>query len=134
MRELRFIKLWLSLGYALVAFIIFISLMPSPPAFSGFPGIDTLEHLLAYTIIMLWFGFIYLPGSAYRNLGLSLIMVGLILEIIQGESGYRTLEYFDMLANTLGVLFGRLLSKTSLSSVLVHVEGRMYIRSKNKKN
>ncbi len=30
-----------------------------------FPGGDKLLHFSAYATLMLWFGFIYLPGKAY---------------------------------------------------------------------
>jgi glycopeptide antibiotics resistance protein len=34
------------------------------------------------------------------------IAMGVGLEFLQGELGYRTLDFADMVANALGVLFG----------------------------
>ena len=125
MRQLRFLRFWLALGWLLVGLVIFLSLIPSPPEPPGFAGVDKLLHLSAYAVMMLWFGFIYLQGKTYRNIGLIFIMIGLILEFIQGATGYRSMDFFDMSANALGVLSGWLLAKTPFSSLLIQVEERI---------
>jgi VanZ family protein len=122
MRQLRYLKVWLILGWTLVGLVIFFSLTPRPPDVLGFQGGDKLQHLFAYTVIMLWFGLIYFPGRAYRNLGIIVFTIGVTLEIIQGITGLRSLSLLDMLANGLGVFLGWLLAKTRLSSALIQVE------------
>ena len=109
----------------MVGVVVYLSLTPSVPKIPPLPAGDKIGHLLAYTILMLWFGFIYLRGSAYLGLGIGLILMGLILEVIQGCVGYRSFDYFDMFANTLGVLSGWLLAGTRLASTLLYVEGRL---------
>jgi len=88
-----------------------------------------LIHLFTYAIMMLWFGLCYLPGRTYRNLGIALILMGIILELIQNEIGHRSMSYLDMLANCLGVSLGWLLARTRLSLALIHMESRSGIRS-----
>lgn len=44
--------------------------------------------------------------------------LGVILEVLQGWSGYRYFEYADMLANTLGVFVGLLLATTQLGGLV----------------
>jgi VanZ family protein len=117
----------------LVALVGYFSLIPSPPETFTFTGGDKLIHLFAYFVMMLWFGLIYLPGRAYKNLGIGLIMMGLILELIQGVTSYRTLSYLDMLANALGVSLGWLLARTPLSCTPSQIESRLGSGPKNSK-
>ncbi len=122
MRELRFVILWLILGWTLVGLVVFFSVITSPPETLGLLGGDKLLHFSTYAVIMVWFGLIYLPGRAYLNLGVGFIMMGIVLEFIQGVTGYRSLEYFDMIANAIGVSIGWLLAKTRLSYALTNME------------
>ena len=99
MRQLRLFKFWLSMGWLFVGLVILFSLIPSPPTPIVFEGVDKLIHLSLYMVMMLWFGLIYMPGKRYRNLGIGFIIMGIILELIQGSIGYRCLDVFDMTAN-----------------------------------
>ena len=122
MRKLRFLRLWLSVGWLFVGGIIFLSLIPSPPETLSFQGGDKLIHLGIYAGMMLWFGFIYLPGGKYMIHGLIFILLGMLLEGIQGILGYRFFDYLDMLSNVVGVIIGWLLSRTRISFLLCNIE------------
>jgi len=126
MRSLRLSKEWLTLGWLMVCVLVYLSLNPSPPELPEFPLSDKATHLLSYTWIMLWFGFIYKPGAKYLLLGLTLILLGVILEILQGASGYRSMEVSDASFNGLGVFAGWLLARTRLSSTLLWTERLIY--------
>ncbi len=123
-RGLKFLRLWLTLGFLATGILIFFSLFPSQPNTTIFSHSDKILHIFAYGLLMYYFGCMYLPGPAYVKLGIGLILLGFLLELIQGLIGYRTMEYWDMLANFTGVLTGWLLSKTRLSSLLVYIENR----------
>jgi len=75
---------------------------------------------------MLWFGFIYKPGKKYILLGLTLILLGVILEVLQGAGGYRSMEVSDASCNGLGVFAGWVLARTRLSSILLWTERLIY--------
>jgi VanZ family protein len=121
-KKLRLLKLWLVLGWALIGLLIYVSLSPSPPEMPSFTDSDKVFHVLAYMIIMFWFGCIYEMGKRYIRLGLILIIIGVVIEFIQEFTGYRSKEYYDMAANTAGVLFGWFLARTRLSWVLTTFE------------
>lgn len=125
MKKLRFLKLWLILGCIWVGLVIFLSLTPAPPQPYDFPGIDKVGHACAYGFLMFWFGLIYRPGRAYRYLGLGFVLMGIILECMQGALGDRTFEWGDMAANAIGVTMGWVLSGTPLSEALLKVEGKL---------
>ena len=126
MRSLRLSKAWLTLGWFMVGLLVYLSLSPAPPELPGFPLSDKAIHLLSYAWIMLWFGFIYTPGRKYLLLGLTLILLGVLLEILQGASGYRSMEFSDASVNGLGVFAGWLLARTRLSSSLLWAERLIY--------
>ena len=78
-----------------------VSLMPAPDLGGGS---DKLYHFIVYALLSL--GFVLLAGTPRRLLGvaLGLIVYGVILEWLQGLTGYRQMELLDMLANSLGVI------------------------------
>jgi len=127
MRSLKFLRWWLLTGWLLVALVITLSLISPPSDLPGFPGVDKLNHLAAYGVLTLWFGFIYLPGPRYARLSLGLILMGGVLEVIQGICGYRSMDAYDMLANASGVAVGWLLARTRLSGALTGLETWMGI-------
>jgi VanZ family protein len=126
MRPLRLVKVWRSLGWVAIGILIYQSLNPSPPELPDWPLADKLSHFMVYAWITLWFGFIYEPGKKYLLFGLSLILLGVILELLQGASGYRSMEVSDASFNALGVFAGWLLARTRLSSALLWTERLIY--------
>lgn len=130
MRPLRFIRYWQTLGWLGVCLIVSGSLTPSPPEVMEFPGGDKVVHFSCYASIMLWFGFVYMQGRNYLRIGVGLIVMGVTLELIQGVIGYRSMEYFDMVSNALGVISGWLLARTRISTALIHLERVLQSHSK----
>lgn len=114
----KFRQTWLVLGCAWVATIIFLSLIPLPPEPMSFAHADKLEHAFAYAALMLWFCQIYHKPAQRIILAALLIGMGIVLEFLQGMSGYRFFDYADMLANGTGVLLSWALAHTPL--------GRLY--------
>lgn len=127
MRKLRFVRLWVAIGFLLVGVVCFLTLTPSPPDLGDLPEGDKIGHFVAYSAMMLWFGFIYLRGKRYLLIGLAFIAMGVGLELIQGMLEYRSFSYLDMGANTCGVMIGWLFAKTPLAEALVYVEGRFRV-------
>jgi len=113
--------LWWGLGWALVALVIFFSLEPKPPEVPGDPG-NWSGHLIAYGTLAGWFTrLLYARRSRLLALAL-LVSMGVVLEFLQGMTGYRTYDPLDMLANTCGVLLGLLLAPPRLPNGLPTVE------------
>lgn len=122
MRPLLYLRWWQCAGWALIGLVTVLSLVPSPPETLSFQGGDKILHLAAYTGLTLWFGAIYLPGRRLCRIAALLVLLGLLLELAQGLTGYRSLQGPDMAANTLGVCVGWLLSRTRLSQAFVFIE------------
>lgn len=95
----------LAAGWGWAAAIVWLSLTPAPPDLELAYG-DKLGHFAAYGLLMLWFCVLY-PRRKTRILyAAGFVAMGIGLEFLQAELGYRTYEVFDMYANTLGVLLG----------------------------
>jgi VanZ family protein len=101
----RLRPLWLAVGWALVAAIVWLSLTSSPPRIDFEQG-DKLGHLASYATLMFWFSQLYMRKATRALYALCFAAMGVALEFAQGASGYRSFELADMLANALGVLCG----------------------------
>lgn len=97
--------LGLALGWGWAATIVWLSLTPRPPELNVQHG-DKLGHFAAYGLLTFWFCLLYhrRPTRALYLIGF--IAMGVILEFLQGMTGYRTFDLWDMGANTAGALLG----------------------------
>ena len=104
--RLRYRRWWWLLGVAQVLIVVYLSLSNiSLPQLSSDFG-DKINHLLAYGVLMGWFGQL-LAGWRKRVLcALALIALGISMEFLQGMTPYRFFEWQDAIANCLEVGFG----------------------------
>ena len=122
MLTFRFGKLWLVLGWMLAPLIVVLSLWPKPPELIGFEQSDKLTHIIAYSILMLWFANIYPQSSSRLRLSIGFLAMGVCLEFLQGMTEYRQFSYVDMLANGIGILLALYLARTRLATCLLHLD------------
>jgi VanZ family protein len=122
--ELRYFKLWLAIGYALMAIIIYMSLTSKPVEIDlDLPYMDKLFHALAYFSLMGWFAQIFHVQSQRVAFAIAFILMGAILEYMQSFDPARYYETEDMIANTLGVAVAVLMAKrTAFRLLLVKFE------------
>ena len=76
---------------------------------------DKLIHFLLYLVPMAWFGQLRLRR---HWLALGFILLGFLLELIQGQTRYRTFEWLDVVANSTGVIVAWLFVTTPMGQVL----------------
>lgn len=98
-------KVWLAAGWGWAAAIVWLSLTPAPPRLDVEHG-DKLGHFAGYGLLMFWFAQLYLARTIRALYACGFVAMGVGLEFLQGQLGYRTYDVFDMYANTLGVLLG----------------------------
>ena len=119
--KLRF--LWLTIGYALVALVVFLSLTSNPVDMEmGFPYEDKMFHAFAYFVLMFWFGQIYHNRFQRNMIAIVLIFMGMTFEYLQSFDPDRYAEFGDMAANLTGVAIGFSLALTGAKNILVRVE------------
>ncbi len=95
------------LGWLLVAAVCWFSLTPSPVD-SGIDNGDKLGHLLAYLVLMSWWG--QLDPRSNRLL-LIFVFMGVALEGLQSLTPNREPSGLDMVANAAGALLGWLATR-----------------------
>ncbi|HEV3007636.1 MAG TPA: VanZ family protein [Burkholderiales bacterium] len=98
-------KAGIAAGWGWAAAIVWLSLTPAPPEVD-IAHSDKLGHFAGYGLLMFWFAQLYQQRKSRIAYALGFVAMGVGLEFLQGQLGYRTYEVFDMYANTLGVLLG----------------------------
>jgi VanZ family protein len=120
-KPLKYIGLYVYLGYLAVCLTVYVCLMPSPPDTSDIQFGDKIVHMIGYFCLFLWFAQIYHRRHYWRPIA-GLILLGITIEFAQGFTAYRSFEIADMFANTSGVLLGWLVSATPVSFLFVKLE------------
>lgn len=119
--KLRF--LWLTIGYALVAMVVFLSLTSSPVDMElSFPYEDKFFHALAYFTLMAWFSQIYHDSFQRNMIAVVFVFMGVTLEYLQSFDPNRYSEFGDMVANSIGVALGFSVALSSAKNTLLRVE------------
>jgi VanZ family protein len=121
--DLKLRYLWLGIGYALVALVVYLSLTSSPidPGLD-FPLVDKVYHAFAYFVLMAWFAQIYHDRFQRNLIAVIFIVMGVSLETLQSFDPNRYFEFADMVANTAGVILGLLLTLTAAKNCLLKIE------------
>ena len=121
-RPLRYFRLWAAIGWVLVSSVVYLSLGPitlEGPEDIGLS--DKAGHLVAYCVLMLWFGELYARRRRFI-FALGFVVMGLMLELLQGAISYRSFEVMDILANATGVALGLTLGAKLFSGWLHRAE------------
>lgn len=128
----RLRKLWLTIGWLLVALVVYLSLAPGGLPLDALTDDEAghrltygIAHVLAYGTLMLWFLQLY-PVSRRPIIAVCLVGMGGMLEVLQAFTPDRDPDYSDVLANGASVVLGWLLGRTSLASTLGRRE-RMFV-------
>lgn len=89
--------------------VVIYGSLRSPGGIELFAGADKLIHFVTYAAlyILAWLAF---PGRVWRwRLHIALLTFGGLIEILQSQTGDRSMDGVDMLANAGGSGFGNLL-------------------------
>ncbi len=99
--EHKYHGVWLALGWSMVAALVWLSLAPPSDGMSLIN--DKLAHAIAYFSLMTWFGQLH---AGLARVALALLMLGALLEILQGMTGYRDMSLADLAADAIGIGLG----------------------------
>jgi VanZ family protein len=122
-KTLHWFHFWHVLGWCWVIVAVYLFLAPNPPVPEmGFEYQDKLGHLVIYTVLMAWFGNLYHARRTRIAYAVFFISMGVVLEFLQDLGQDRMFEYADMLANTLGVFLGYIITLGSMRHLLHSIE------------
>lgn len=126
-RPLKHFNRWLAVGWILIGIIIILSLIPDYDLrlVQEFVPNDKVGHFLAYGTLMGWFVQLYYPLRTKVVLCILFICMGVGLEVLQSLTLTRTYDIYDMLANSIGVILGLLLSHGAMGRLLIRFENRL---------
>lgn len=117
---------WIAIGWLLVLTVFTLSLTRIDPGVHV-PGGDKFHHIAAYAALMYWWGM--LQPAARGRWALSLALMGVGLELVQGQLPHRFMEWQDATANVIGVAGAWLLLLTPAAGLLGWVDRQLSNRS-----
>lgn len=95
---------------AIAILILYLSLMKMPKYNISISNIDKWQHSFAYTVLSLSWLFALQKFNKNYLIIISCISFGIIIEILQETvTSYRTGDFLDIIANSVGVLLGLLI-------------------------
>lgn len=121
--ELHLRTFWFGLAYSLLLMVAILSLAPATP---NIGGSDKLGHFLAYALLSIVFSLIIQQRKSLWRILFGLIAFGILMEYLQGLTGYRYADSEDALANSAGVVSGLLFHFSPLRGVLLKVDAHLH--------
>lgn len=100
--------IWRLIFFSALSAVMTLALLPTSGT-QGFTGQDKLLHCITFAVLFLMACQGY-PDQTYRKwLYLGLFFYGVSMELLQGQTAYRSMEILDLVADMLGVALGWLL-------------------------
>jgi len=109
MQPLKFRRLWVTLGVALLVLVIYLCLEPEDGGGASRIN-DKLAHFLAFFALAGWFAAL-VERRFYWLIALGMLSVGGLIEVAQGLMALgRTADLLDFVADAAGVSAGILIN------------------------
>jgi VanZ family protein len=120
-RQLQLSGLWYLLGAGLLVAVAIVSLMPAPDV-----GVsDKVSHLVTYFILAGWFGLLARHRLELAWTVAALIVYGMMIELLQAQTGYRFAEWGDVIANSAGCFCGAALYFSPLRRMFSFIDAKL---------
>jgi VanZ family protein len=121
-RRLRWHGAWVALGWAIMAFVLWMALMPDPGITLSFTYGDKLLHASTFCGLAGWWGNVYRSRRARGWIALGCLVFGAFIEFAQSLDPPRDASAWDLLADVVGIVLALLLLRTPLARVLAGIE------------
>ncbi len=126
LRAFRRPRLWLGLWVFGWLLCVVLSLIHAPSLATDVPEGDKVEHLAAYGLLSAWAVWIFAARRAQWIAASGLIGLGIAMEFAQGYlTTYRSMDWRDGLADSIGVLLALWLARTRWPRALQHLDTRL---------
>jgi hypothetical protein len=120
-RQLQLSGLWYLFGVGLLVAVAIVSLMPAPDV-----GVsDKVSHLVTYFILAGWFGLLARHRLELAWTVAALIVYGMMIELLQAQTGYRFAEWGDVIANSAGCFCGAALYFSPLRRMFSFIDAKL---------
>ena len=119
-------SLWLILGFFYIGLILAGSLLRVPDIDISISHTDKVVHFLMYFILVGWFVQLYPKPDKRIQILIAAILLGMLIEYLQGMTSYRSFDIIDEIANSIGALSAFLLARTTFASLLATFDSWLY--------
>ena len=128
MLPVRHLRVWRIAGLVMLLLVLVSALMPAvwfwddkAGALAWLKNSDKILHMGTFTLLAVWFSGQYRRAS-YLRVAIGLLLFGLLIEFCQYLVGYRQADWFDMAANTVGIVVGFAVAIAGLGGWSLRVE------------
>ena len=127
MLPLQHAALWRFLSAVFLALVLFAAVSPAFwfdskfEALRWFENADKWLHGLTFAALAVWFGGLF-AKPAYLRVAIGLTVFGFIVEGCQLMVSYRTGDWIDIAANTVGIIIGLMIAAAGLGGWGLRVE------------
>jgi len=128
MLPLRYSRRWHAASLMLLLFVLAATMMPAVWFWSDrhefltwFVDADKWLHGITFVILALWFAGQYRPRSYWR-IGIGLILFGFLIEGCQRLVTYRSADWFDIWADTAGIVVGLVIAAAGIGGWSLRIE------------
>lgn len=130
MLPLRHRRRWQTASLSLLFVVLIGALVPAVwfwddkvQGLAWMQGIDKWVHAATFFVLTIWFAGQYRRRSYWR-IALGLMAFGLVIEFCQRMIAYRTADWFDVGANTVGIVAGLLVAFAGAGGWCQYFEAR----------
>lgn len=128
MLPLRYARRWQAANIMLLVAVLGAALMPAVwfwgdrhSFLNWFVNVDKWLHAMTFVFLAVWFAGQY-RRAWYWRIGAGLILFGVLIEICQRMVTYRSAEWFDLVADAIGIGVGLLIATSGLGGWSLHIE------------
>jgi len=122
LRPLRYGRYWMWFGLAMTLIVVYLTLEAPSGRVSRIPHLDKAYHFAAFFGLTLWFAAL-VERRGYWAVSVAMFLLGVSIEIGQHVMALgRSAELLDVVADTVGIVFGIVLSLLIRDSWLQRVE------------
>jgi VanZ family protein len=116
---------WLSAWIAMLVATVVVCLARIPDIAPQVDYFDKIEHLVGYALLAAYAAMLFATRRALGAAALGLVALGVLIELLQSMTSWRSADAGDVLANATGVVLGMLVAATPLRSGLQWVDRRL---------
>ena len=128
MLPLRNAGLWQALSVVILLLVLVAALSPAfwffddrSTALSWFQNSDKWLHAFTFIALSIWFAGLF-ERRAWWRIAIGLMSFGFLVELFQLQASYRTADWHDIAANTVGIIVGLIIATAGLGGWALRFE------------